>query len=210
MICLGAPGCSENNETKNNTKNKISADITAKDHGFVLAEAQASPCLKEKFREADHKGQLTKAWKSLQSFYELSEPERMEVKSTEDSFSGFWVDPAQLLIADNHCQAHLVDTIVHEASHVLLAHLTDGVSATTPFRFFDEGFAMIHQHMYANSIEDYRQTAFNVAGTELEGGNAVNFEAVQDWDTYFNTAMAYEVGATFDFFPSRASLRLCR
>ncbi|HYH01543.1 MAG TPA: Ig-like domain-containing protein, partial [Bacillota bacterium] len=100
-----------------------------------------------------------------------------------------------------------VPVIGHESCHLSMARFTKGASVKEEFRFFDEGFASVFEHMLANDSDKYKKTVLRIAAQQNQKDN-VNFVKVQKWSEYFgnpNIAIngyAYPVGASFVYYLS--------
>lgn len=92
--------------------------------------------------------------------------------------------------------------------------LTNGASATDPFRFLDEGWATVLEARAANREAEYAEEAMAIAAMELKKGG-VGFDLLQRWSEYFGDWQgvdatkgaarprnfdAYRVGASFDLW----------
>ena len=95
--------------------------------------------------------------------------------------------------------------IGHESCHLSMADFTNGASVKEKFRFFDEGFASIYEHMLANDSDDYKKTSLKIAVQQYLQGN-VTFTKAQKWSEYFGDPKkfvhyyAYPVGSSFVYY----------
>jgi hypothetical protein len=94
--------------------------------------------------------------------------------------------------------------LAHESAHLCMAKLTNGLSNTEPFRFFDEGFANIVGGQFVGGEKVYRARAL-AAASQNAAKDGISFDRIQKWSTYFGDPPdadwdAYLVGSSFIFF----------
>ncbi|HCF59797.1 MAG TPA: hypothetical protein DFS52_17600 [Myxococcales bacterium] len=147
---------------------------------------------------------LEPCWQSLHRFFGEATPERITIGYTPESASSFSVGSDSITVSMNEWATNPAPIVAHESSHLALSHLTQGASATEPFRFLDEGLAEYLQHVVAGDLPAYREEALAVAAADRARG-AISFAAMRSWQTCFGrppkrNLRAYAAGASVVFF----------
>ncbi len=150
-------------------------------------------------------------WTLLRAFYGAAMPARVTVVLVDGSGGHFDTERARIVLGRDELRVAGAALVAHETSHLCLAVLTRGASATEPFRFVDEGFASIVESRAADRAGEYVEEALAIAALELRKGR-VGFGLVERWSEYFGDWQdqdpakgssprnfdAYRVGASFD------------
>jgi hypothetical protein len=150
------------------------------------------------------------AWPYLTAYFGGAVPSRITVLHQATGTSHFVHDQDIIYISASSLHGVPEPAIVaHETAHRALAVLSGGASAQEPFRFMDEGLAMILQKQVVGTLPAYRRAALVLAAQRLTTGS-VRLADMQAWSRYFGDASggsdakldwnAYLVGSAFDFF----------
>ncbi len=151
-------------------------------------------------------------WVFLRTFYDAAMPARVTIVLVDGSGGEFDAARSRIVLGRDELKAEGPALVAHETSHLCLAVLTRGASATDAFRFLDEGFASILEARSDNREAEYADEALTIAAAELQTGR-VSFALAQRWSEYFgdwqgrvnNSSRprnfhAYRVGASFDLW----------
>ena len=146
------------------------------------------------------------AWPPLAEFFGAALAEKLTVLYQREGTSHFIADRNVIYISAASLKGAAEPAVVaHETAHRALAVLTEGASATEPFRFMDEGLAMIIEKTFQGSLAKYRRTSLLLAAKRLSTGS-VQIADLQHWSKYFGDPTvtadwdAYNIGSAFDFF----------
>ena len=123
-------------------------------------------------------------WALLHTFYGVDMPARVTIVLVDGSGGHFDTDRSRVVLGRDELKVSGPALVAHETSHLCLAVLTRGASATDPFRFLDEGFASILEARAANREAEYTEEALAIAAIELRKGRA-GFDLLQRWSEYF-------------------------
>lgn len=158
--------------------------------------------------------QFEPTWDALRKVYGDAMPPRVTIAVFEEGGGGYFdTEHNTINLTRSYLEKMGAELVAHETSHLCLAVLTQGASATEHFRFIDEGLAEILGRRSSGRGEQYRTEVLAAAAKEARKGN-VTFAKVQRWSEYFGDWQvsagpgpsrprnwgAYLVGASFDFF----------
>lgn len=151
-------------------------------------------------------------WSRLAASFGTALPTRITVYSEGESQSVFDVHHTSIAISKASLRGKGPVApksenalVAHETVHLALAALSGGASNLEPFRFLDEGLAVIVQKTIDGELPEYKRAAIVIAGERLSKNN-VGLAAMQQWSAYFGDGTtkadydAYAVGSAFDFF----------
>jgi len=156
-------------------------------------------------------------WAFLRTFYGAAMPARVTIVLVDGTGGHFDTERSQIVLGRDELKLSGPALVAHETSHLCLAVVTRGASATEAFRFLDEGFASILEARIAGRGADYEEEAFAIAALELAKGRA-SFDLLQRWSEYFGDWQgrsstrdagsqhdfdAYRVGSSFELWVRR-------
>jgi hypothetical protein len=178
----------------------------------VTAPEATTPQIAAHFHDADGKpiAAYETVWPFLVTYFGVALPTRFTVLYQSSGTSHFVPDRDVIYISAASLHGVPERAIVaHETAHRALAVLSGGASALEPFRFMDEGLAMIVQKRVLGELAAYKRSSLVLAARRLSAGTA-KVSDMQAWSRYFGDTTggphagldwdAYSVGSAFDFF----------
>lgn len=155
--------------------------------------------------DGKHLPQYDYIFDGLTKFFNKSVPDKITIIYTNEITSQFNAMNESVLINEASVKNGPNQVIGHESCHLSMANFTNGASVKEEFRFFDEGFASIYEHMLANDSGDYKKISLKIAVQQNRQEN-VTFTKVQKWSEYFGDPKkftnyyAYPVGSSFVYY----------
>lgn len=145
-------------------------------------------------------------WSKLDAIFGASTPQRITIRPFSGDGGRFDGASNTIRISDAIEGNDLVEVVAHESSHLGMYELTQGASATEPFRFFDEGYSDIVGKTIAGAdMANHKRSSLAIANRELNV-KGVGFEKLRHWSDYAGNvpsekqAYAYPVGSSFVYF----------
>ena len=196
IACACAAGC-------NNQRSPGSSDQPQPAPAQVVRATEAAHYFDERDQPLP---EWNTVWSKLEAVFGSNTPPRITVRRFSGDGGRFDGQSPTITISDAIEGDHLVEVVAHESSHLSMYQLTQGASATEPFRFFDEGYSDLVGKMIAGEdMANHKRSSLAIASREVKT-KGVGFATMQHWSDYAGNvpspkqAYAYPAGSSFVYF----------